>query len=729
MTGSPRTADEVLAGLDPEQREVATALRGPVCVLAGAGTGKTRAITHRIAYGVHCGVLAPQHVLAVTFTARAAGEMRGRLRALGVGGVQARTFHSAALRQLTYFWPRVVGGEVPRLVASKAGLLAEAAGRARLPVAGAMLRDLAGEVEWAKSTRTAPDDYVRAAAAAGRAGVGDLAAAETARLYAAYEEVKRGRGNLDFEDVLLLTVAALEDRPDVAEQVRGQYRHLVVDEYQDVNPLQQALLELWLGGRDEVCVVGDPAQTIYSFTGASSSYLLEFRRRYPAAQVVRLVRDYRSTPQVVALANGVLRAAPGTELVAQRPPGAEPTFTGYPDEPAEAAGVATRIAALVRTGTPAGEVAVLYRVNAQSAVFEEAMAAAGVPYVLRGAERFFERPEVRESMVLLRGAARSGGEREVLVDEVRAVLASAGWSALPPAGSGAVRERWESLSALVGLAEEFAAASPDVGLGDFVAELAERAAAQHAPTAAGVTLASLHAAKGLEWDAVFVVGLVEGTLPISFASTAQAVEEERRLLYVGVTRAREHLHLSWAAARSPGGRGARQPSRFLDRLRPPDAAAGRGAGPAGVRARRGRRSVLPTVCSGCGRALTAAADRTRGRCADCPPAYDEHVFERLRAWRLERARRDNVPAFVVFTDATLEAVAARRPASVSDLGTINGVGAVKLERYGEDLLALLHSVDSPGKGVAPTRPPAASLARTHEPGQQGPDDAKGGDPR
>jgi DNA helicase-2/ATP-dependent DNA helicase PcrA len=729
MTASPRTADDVLEGLDPEQRAVATAVRGPVCVLAGAGTGKTRAITHRIAYGIHSGVLSPQHVLAVTFTARAAGEMRGRLRALGVGGVQARTFHSAALRQLTYFWPRVVGGQIPRLVASKAGLLAEAAGRARVPVAGAVLRDLAGEVEWAKSTRTAPDDYVRAAAAAGRAGVGDLAAAETARVYAAYEEVKRGRGNLDFEDVLLLTVAALEDRPDVAEQVRAQYRHLVVDEYQDVNPLQQALLELWLGGREEVCVVGDPAQTIYSFTGASSSYLLEFRRRYPAAQVVRLVRDYRSTPQVVALANGVLRAPAGSQLVAQRPPGAEPTFTAYPDEPAEAAGVAARIAGLVRAGTPAGEVAVLYRVNAQSAVFEEALAAADVPYVVRGAERFFERPEVRESMVLLRGAARSGGEREALGDEVRAVLASAGWTAQPPQGPGAVRERWESLSALVGLAEELAAASPDARLGDFVAELAERAAAQHAPTATGVTLASLHAAKGLEWDAVFVVGLVEGTLPISFAATPEAVEEERRLLYVGVTRAREHLHLSWAASRSPGGRGTRQPSRFLDRLRPTDAGVGRPAGQGGSRSKRGRRAPLPTVCSGCGTALLSAADRTRGRCADCPPAYDEWLFERLRAWRLERAQRDKVPAYVVFTDATLEAVAARRPASVSDLETINGVGAVKLERYGADLLAVLNAGDWPEKAVAFPASSAANLARTHEPGPQRPDDAGGGDPR
>ena len=710
MTSPPFSADAVLAALDPEQRAVATALRGPVCVLAGAGTGKTRAITHRIAYGVHAGVYVPGSVLAVTFTARAAGEMRGRLRQLGVVGVQARTFHSAALPQLSFFWPRVVGGELPRLTASKAGLLAEAAGRSRLSLPGPAIRDVAAEVEWAKATRTPPDDYVAAAAREGRTPAADLAASEMAKLYAAYEEVKRARGSIDFEDVLLLTVGILEDRPDVAAQVRGQYRHLVVDEYQDVNPLQQALLDLWLGGSDELCVVGDASQTIYSFTGASPQYLLSFPARYPSAQVVRLVRDYRSTPQVVALANGLLaRAASGDlrataarlELVAQRPAGPVPTFAQHPDEPAEAAAVATTVASLMRAGTPASEIAVLYRINAQSEVFEEALADAGIPYLLRGAERFFERPEVRKAVVLLRGAARGGAGDEVpgdtgvdLVETVRAVLGTAGWTSAPPTGSGATRESWESLAALLALTEQLVAERPDATVGDLVQELEERAVAQHAPTVVGVTLSSLHSAKGLEWDAVFLVGLVDGTLPISFADTVAAVEEERRLLYVGVTRAREHLHLSWAAARSPGGRGTRRPSRFLDGLRPADArqvtSSGLGGASGGGRGRR-TRGPLPTVCAGCGRALSAAADRTRGRCQDCPPAYDEAVFERLRAWRLERSKADSVPAYVVFTDATLEAIAERAPATLGALSTINGVGTVKLDRYGAEVLALLAS--------------------------------------
>jgi DNA helicase II / ATP-dependent DNA helicase PcrA len=649
----------------------------------------------------------------VTFTARAAGEMRGRLRQLGVAGVQARTFHSAALRQLSFFWPKVIGGELPRLSASKAGLLAEAAGRSRLSLPGPAIRDVAAEVEWAKATRTAPDDYVAAAARAGRTPAADLAPAELARLYAAYEEVKRARGSIDFEDVLLLAVGILEDRADVAAQVRAQYRYLVVDEYQDVNPLQQALLDLWLGGSDELCVVGDASQTIYSFTGATPEYLLRFRERYPAAQVVRLVRDYRSTPQVVMLANGLLaragaadprRAAARLELVAQRPSGPAPTFDGHPDEPAEAAAVAARIGALIAAGTPASEIAVLFRINAQSEVFEEALADAGIPYLLRGAERFFERPEVRKAVVLLRGAARGGtgtgpagpavpGDVDDLVETVRAVIGAAGWTAKPPAGSGAARESWESLAALVALSEELVAERPAATMSDLVAELDERAGAQHAPTVAGVTLSSLHSAKGLEWDAVFLVGLVEGTLPITYADTPAAVEEERRLLYVGVTRAREHLHLSWAAARSPGGRGSRRPSRFLDGLRPPDGEhpgrAGRAGGSsAGGRSRRSR-GPLPTVCAGCGCPLTAPADRTRGRCPDCPPAYDEAVYERLRAWRLERSKSDSVPAYVVFTDATLEAIAERGPDSLAALSTINGVGTVKLDRYGADVLALL----------------------------------------
>jgi DNA helicase-2/ATP-dependent DNA helicase PcrA len=712
-TPAPSTPDAVLDALDPEQREVASTLTGPLCVLAGAGTGKTRAITHRIAYGVLSGVFAPQRVLAVTFTARAAGEMRSRLRDLGVAGVQARTFHAAALRQLHYFWPQAIGGAAPEVLPQKAGLVAEAASRLRLPTDRAAVRDLAAEVEWAKVSLLTPDTYAAAARRAGRDPAGQDPTA-VARLLEGYEQAKQERGVIDFEDVLLVTAGVLQENPAIAQAVREQYRHFVVDEYQDVNPLQQRLLDLWLGGRDELCVVGDAAQTIYSFTGASPQHLLGFAQRYPAARVVKLVRDYRSTPQVVHLANALLARAGGParaarlELVAQRPAGPEPQFTPYADDVAEATGVATAAAKLVADGTRPSEIAVLFRTNAQSEPLEQALAEAGVPYLLRGGERFFARREVREAVVLLRGAARASDLALPLGEATREAMSAAGWSAEPPAGTGAVRERWESLQALVALADDLDVARPGATLSELVAELDERAAAQHAPTVEGVTLASLHAAKGLEWDAVFLVGLSEGLLPISFAEGLTAVEEERRLLYVGVTRAREHLSLSWSRARTPGGRAGRKPSRFLDGLRPvdPDVDEKRyGTTSPGPRSKKGR--PMPTTCRTCGRALTSGAERKIGRCSDCPPTYDETTFEALRAWRLETAAAAKFPAYVVFTDATLTAIAETRPASLEELAGIAGVGATKLERYGAQVLAVLAGgiTSGDGKDQGETAPP------------------------
>jgi DNA helicase-2/ATP-dependent DNA helicase PcrA len=701
----------VLDGLDPEQREVATALQGPVCVLAGAGTGKTRAITHRIAYGVRAGILQPASVLAVTFTNRAAGEMRGRLRQLGAGGVQARTFHSAALRQLQYFWPKAVGGELPRLLERKIQLVAEAAARCRIRLDRNELRDVTGEIEWAKVTQTVPGDYPAVVAKSLRDAPRDPA--EISQVYAMYEQLKRDRSVIDFEDVLLLTVGILQDRHDIADHVRRQYQHFVVDEYQDVSPLQQRLLDLWLGERDSLCVVGDASQTIYSFTGATPDHLLNFRTRHPGATVVKLVRDYRSTPQVVHLANGLLGQARGRaaehrlELISQREAGPEPAYVEYSDEPAEAEGTARRIRDLIAAGVPAGEIAVLYRINAQSEVYEQALADAGVPYQLRGAERFFERQEVREAGVALRGAARAGGNDALLDDvedlpsQVRAVLSTKGWTTEPPAGSGAVRDRWESLAALVRLAEDFVRARPQATLADLVTELDERAAAQHAPTVQGVTLASLHSAKGLEWDAVFLVGLTEGMMPITYAKTDEQVEEERRLLYVGVTRARLHLSLSWALSRAPGGRASRRPTRFLNGLRPGSAAAAgpRAAGGGGGVERGGgrRKRRGPVLCRVCGKTLTDAGEMKLMRCEDCPSDMDEALYERLREWRAGQAKELGQPAYCVFTDKTLMAIAEAVPGDESELAGISGVGGRKLDRFGADVLAICAG-EEPGEG-------------------------------
>ncbi|MCH1866504.1 ATP-dependent DNA helicase UvrD2 [Nocardioides sp. CFH 31398] len=678
----------LLDALDPEQRRVAEALRGPVRVLAGAGTGKTRAITHRIAHGVATGVYAPSEVLAVTFTTRAAGEMRGRLRALGAPGVQARTFHSAALRQLRYFWPQVHGTDLPTLTESKLSMLALASRHCRLRLDQAGLRDLASEVEWAKVSNVTPGDYERVATRAGRSVTGHDAAT-VGRLFAAYEEVKRDQGRMDMEDVLLLTAATLDADERVAARVRAQYKWFVVDEFQDVSPLQAALLRLWLGGRDEICVVGDPAQTIYSFAGADADYLRHFTRQHPAATTVELVRNYRSTPEVVSAANRLLAgtSSKGVELAAQRPAGPAVTWTGHTDEVAEATAVAEQVHRLHAAGTPLREIAVLFRINAQSEQMEEALAARGIAYVVRGAARFFDRAEVRQAVTLLRGSARAGESSDDLAADARATLTGAGWSEEPPEGRGQVRDRWESLQALVDQAVEHAATHPGATLGDFVDELDRRAAEQHAPVAEGVTLATFHAAKGLEWDAVFLTGVQEGTLPITYAEGPDAIEEERRLLYVGVTRARRDLAVSWSAARNPGGRQSRRPSRFLDGLRPADAGGATGA--SGTAPGGRKRSRKAQHCRECGRPLSAPAERKTGRCEDCPASYDEALFERLRAWRVERAGEEKVPAYVVFTDATLQLIAELRPDSPEALLRISGVGRTKLERYGEDVLELV----------------------------------------
>ncbi|WP_374929073.1 ATP-dependent DNA helicase UvrD2 [Kytococcus sedentarius] len=688
--------EAILQGLDPEQRQVASNPVGAMRVLAGAGTGKTRAITHRIAYGVHAGAFPAQQVLAVTFTARAAGEMRTRLRGLGVPGVQARTFHAAALRQLQYFHPQVVGGAPPQIIASKAPLVAEAASRLRLEVDRAAIRDLAAEVEWAKVSLLTPATYPAEARRLARAA-GGLDPSAMARLLEVYGEVASDRGVMDFEDVLLSMLAILRDRPDVARTIRSQYRHFVVDEYQDVNAVQQALLEAWMGERHDVCVVGDAAQTIYTFTGASPRHLLEFPSRHPQTTSVVLHRNYRSTPQILQVANAVIAADPRAaggrvELHSQRPAGPEPELSVHADDEAEARWVADRIGQLTAEGevTP-GDIAVLFRTNGQSEAIETALARAGVPYLVRGGERFFARQEVRSGIVLLRGAVRTDDGEVPLVRLTTDVLSGAGWSHEPPTSSGAQRERWESLQALVTVAEDLAAVNPEARMGDLVAELDRRAAEQHAPAMDGVTLASLHAAKGLEWPVVFIVGCSEGLMPISLARTPEAVAEERRLAYVGITRAEDRLFLTRARGRA-GARSEREPSRFLAgaaSVLGQEAVAERAPREPGQKRSRRR----PAVCRQCGTPLENATQAKVGRCADCPPDYDVETFEALKAWRKALALRLSKPAFVIFNDATLEGIATADPHAVEDLVGVNGVGRAKLERFGPDVMRVLGGAD------------------------------------
>ena len=679
--------EDPLVALDPEQRAVAEALEGPVVVWAGAGSGKTRAVTHRMAHAARTGAHDPRRTLAVTFTTRAAGEMRERLRGLGVEGVQVRTFHSAALRQLRHFWPRIVGGSPPEVLGRPAALVAEAAARCRLPTEPAVVRDLTAEIAWAKQVEVSPDLYPERASHR----TPPVSPSDMARVYSAYDDLKADRGLIDFDDVLLMTVGALAERTDVADEVRAAYRWFTVDEFQDVSPVQSRLLDLWLGDRSDVCVVGDAAQTIYSFAGASDRFLRDFPVRFPDATQVRLFRTYRSTEPIVAMANRVLAAGAragerADALVSQVGAGPEPTVEVFDDEVAEAHGVAQRIEEFLATGIAPRDIAVLVRINAQMPALEEAIADRGIPLVLRGGERFFDRPEVREAITRLRGAARSG-EGGSLADSVAAVLSVMGFSAEPPRGTGAVRERWESLSSLLALSHTL---GTEATLADFVDELDRRAESQHAPVADGVVLATIHAAKGLEWEAVVVAGLADGTLPLSQASDDEALAEERRLFYVAITRARRRLHLTWARARQPGGRASRQRSRFLDEA---DAATAGAPGSSTV-ARgpaRSRRAGTkgPAACRTCGRALVTGAERARMRCRTCPSTAQEALVEQLKAWRLQRAREREVPAYVVFTDATLDALAEQMPGDAEALLAISGIGPDKAGRYGEEILEIL----------------------------------------
>lgn len=547
-------SEEILAALDDEQRAVARASRGPVCVIAGAGTGKTRAITHRIAYAASIGVMDPQKVLALTFTARAAGEMRVRLRTLGVPTVAARTIHSAALKQLLYFWPQVFGGRAPDLLTTKTGFITQAITRADLQgtlsiTSRDLMRDIASEIEWAKSSQVVPEDYVNEASK--RTQKPRINPEQIAQVYSAYMSLMKQERAMDFEDVLLLTAAMLEEEREVRERVQDQYRYFTIDEYQDISPLQQRVINAWLGSRQEICVVGDPAQTIYSFAGATPVFLNTFTQRFPDAEVIRLTSGYRSTPEITLMANTVLRSASmGQELIAQNDHGAKPSIAAYKDESAEIAGVVKDIGALLSEGAPAQEIAILARTNGQLNSIEKAIASAGLPYQVRNNERFFDRIDVREFLKGVRTASVIPTEGVYWLDELRTLA--------QPFITGA---SIDGIAGLLHLARELDAddSFAPKTLRAYLREVEDRVQQNNPPTMPVITLATLHAAKGLEWERVFLIGVSESILPFDSGNTGigpenqSAIDEERRLFYVGITRAKKDLRMSYRG----------EPSRFL----------------------------------------------------------------------------------------------------------------------------------------------------------------------
>jgi DNA helicase II / ATP-dependent DNA helicase PcrA len=621
--------EDVFLGLNPEQRRAVEAVRGPVCILAGAGSGKTTTITRRVANQVASGTFAPGQILAVTFTDKAATEMRGRLARLGVTGVPARTFHAAALAQLRYFR----GEEIGEVLGSKAPVL--------LPIARSLpgafrfrpLADLATEIEWAKNRRVTPATYRRELGGHEPPLPPDL----MERVFRTYEQRKAERGIVDFEDLLELAVRLYEDPVALAE-FRERYQAFTVDEYQDVNLLQQSLLERWVGDRDDLCVVGDDYQSIYSFTGATPEYLLGMPERFPDALVVRLEENYRSTPEILAVANRLVPELGGSEKVlrAVLPGGPEPLALVQPDRLTEAEFVVGQVRHLAGEGVPYEEMAVLYRLNARSEDFEEAFALAGIPFQVRGAA-FIQRPAARRTLRLLRGRSDASA-----LGAVTEVVRRQGWIARPPAGLGEEElTRQADLSRLLALAEQLPAGA---SVADFLRDLEQRFGGES--EGRGVHLLTYHRAKGLEWDAVFLPGLEEKELPYAKARSAERLAEERRLFYVGITRARRWLTITWTAGAKP--------SRFLREL---------------------------------------GAVGTSRRAAEKPAPTPE--FEALRRWRAERAKADEVPAYVVFHDSTLHEIAAVRPQTREELSAISGVGPTKLERYADDVLESLSAVAEP----------------------------------
>jgi DNA helicase II / ATP-dependent DNA helicase PcrA len=621
--------ERIFAGLNDEQRRAVESVRGPVCILAGAGSGKTTTITRRIANQVATGAFEPRGILAVTFTDKAAGEMRGRLEALGVTGVEARTFHSAAYAQLRAFAADPPGAVLP----SKALMLRQIANRLPIPYRFRPAGDLATEIEWAKNRRLSPSTY--------RAGLGEheppIPADLMERVFAEYERRKTALGKVDFEDLLERAIGLLDD-PHARRALHDRYRAFTVDEYQDVNLLQQTLLDRWLGERDDLCVVGDDYQSIYSFVGATPAHLLDAPRRFPGPAVIRLEDNYRSTPEILGLANRLVPGLGGAEktLRASRPPGPAPELTAV-DAEGERALVVERLRALHAAGVPHREMAVLYRTNARSAEWEESLAAAGIPFTVR-AGAFLERQAARR---LLKAINASTSTR--VAATVRELAERDGWLPQPPERLGeqeAVRQA--DLRRLVALADELDDGS--LTLAAFVEQL-ERRFGREAETR-GVNLLTFHAAKGLEFDAVFLPRLEEGQLPIKQAKARAAVDEERRLLYVGLTRARSHLVVTW---RSEG-----KPSRFL-------------------------------------RELGVETVQKRPRPRPAPDEAETPAFRALRSWRLERARAEGVPAYVVFHDSTLAEIVRRSPGSAEELAGVPGVGPAKLERYAGEVLDALRS--------------------------------------
>ncbi|MGZ4682883.1 MAG: ATP-dependent DNA helicase UvrD2 [Acidimicrobiales bacterium] len=704
-------AEQILDGLNDEQRQAVTSPTLPLCILAGAGSGKTRVLTRRIAYRALQGDHDPRHVLALTFTRKAAGELTSRLRQLGLRDtVAAGTFHAVAYAQLRARWADR-GIQAPELLERKVGFVARL-----VPSSGrSSVLDVVTEIEWAKARALAPDDYAAEASRTRRQA--PLAYREMADVFRRYEDEKRAKRMVDFDDLLRLCRRDLLDDREFAQTQRWRFQHVFVDEFQDVNPLQRQLLEAWVGGRDDLCVVGDPNQAIYAWNGADPTALTGFLDRYPGGEVLRLTDNYRSTPQILSVANAVLAGgaidhsvtdAAASALRANRPDGPLPVIRSFDDDAAEARAIARSVRDHHGPGSRWSWQAVLCRTNAQTVLIEQALHEAGIPFRVRGGGNLLDRPEIKQAIHDLRGHRGDFSAAITDLDVAVTRLAAPAGSEGSPDDVDPVAafddDRAANLATLSRLARDFAALDSRPTAIGFAAWLHNTTAGER-PDGHGdaVEIATFHAAKGLEWPVVHLAGLEQGLVPIGHAKDAVSQAEERRLFYVAVTRAERELLCTWAERRTFGEReSTRDRSPYLEEVEaacralaadevPADWTTYLAAQRATLRdltgvAAKGRRAPR----SGAGVATARAAhDRSRTPAASDLDPEGQATFDALKAWRTRQARAAAVPPHVIFHDRVLLEVAANRPRTSTDLLAVTGIGEIKVKRFGDEILGIV----------------------------------------
>lgn len=680
------TQNPLLEGLDENQRQAVEAVRGRVSIIATAGSGKTRVITNRIAYAIETKAQEPETGLALTFTNKAASEIRGRIARLKIPPVAAATFHATALRQLAHFWPQVIGGKIWSVISTKTSIIEEAATAARINLSDFTRRSVIGEIEWAKSSGLDAESYLKL-----NRKVEEITGQQIVDIWGRYADLTKRRQVLDFEDILQLNLGMLANFPEVLQQVRMRYTWFTVDEFQDVTPLQNSLLKQWVGDRNELCVVGDPAQTIYTFAGASANYLQDFKLNHPETLQIELNRTYRCPESICEVANKLMALSPTpSSMVSAKSLTGQVSLKHYSDEEVEASEIADQISNLINNGVDPREISVLLRINSMSQVFEVAFEKLNIPYTMRGLTRFFERPEVKQMLLDLRVGSYVSSDIDLLV-AVKQVASLHGWSEVPKYSSESARSKWESLSALINVASDLKAINEDAGFEDFFAEIAHRTNENYDPQAAAVTISTIHTAKGLEWDHVFIPSVVEGILPFDPKRAADNIEEERRLFYVALTRAKQSALVSTSRTRL-GYENA--PSRFLGALGNTVDAFIAPLNQPKVSKPAARPEFKVEKCRVCDRGINQVRELALKKCTACEKktaktVFSENIITGLKSWREDYAKQAEMLPWLLLSDLAIEALAEFQPKSIAELSEIHGINSAKSDVIGDELLLVI----------------------------------------